>query len=543
VIRLLVALLALIAPASPALAGPPALVRHGAATQLVVDGKPYLILGGELSNSAASSPAYMAPVWPKLEQMGLNTVLAPVSWQLIEPQEERFDFSTVDALLEGARAHQLHLVLLWFGAWKNSMSSYVPSWVKRDERRFPRAELPNGSGEEILSAFSSNVLNADSRAFAALMAHLRTVDSADHTVLMIQVENEIGMLPTARDHSPAANHAFASPVPPELTRYLASHRYSLVPTLRQRWEANRSRMTGTWEQVFGTGDATEEIFTAWYYARYADVVARAGKQQYGLPMYANVALNRPGKAPGEYPSGGLLPHLIDIWKAGAPALDMLSPDIYFRNFTSIAADYDRPDNPLFIPEQGRATVNELMANAFFAIGEHKAIGYSPFDIDDFNGDRAGTLQQAFGILDGLTPIILKAQATGTVRAAKPPVAFDGTIDDKPQPITLGSYRFTIGFIDPWTPPGQQHAEDHVAMLIQTGPEDYWVAGRGAVLTFEPVGAGPPISGIDVDWEQKLEGGKWSDLRLLNGDETNQGRHIRLPPGEFTVQRFKLYRYR
>jgi hypothetical protein len=260
-------------------------------------------------------------------------------------------------------------------------------------------------------------------------------------------------------------------------------------------------------------------------------------------MYANVALNRPGKAPGEYPSGGPLPHLVDIWKAGAPALDMLSPDIYFRNFTSIAADYDRPDNPLFIPEQGRATVDELMANAFFAIGEHKAIGYSPFDIDDFNGDRAGTLQQAFGILDGLTPIILKAQATGTVRAAKPPVAFDGTIDDKPQPITLGSYRFTIGFIDPWTPPGRQHAEDHVAMLIQTGPEDYWVAGRGAVLTFEPVGAGPPISGIDVDWEQKLQGGKWSDLRLLNGDETNQGRHIRLPPGEFTVQRFKLYRYR
>jgi len=437
----------------------------------------------------------------------------------------------------------VRLVLLWFGAWKNSMSSYVPSWVKRDERRFPRAELPNGSDEEILSAFSPNVLGADSRAFAALMAHLRTVDSADHTVLMVQAENEIGMLPTARDHSPAANHAFASPVPPELTRYLASHRDSLVPTLRHRWEANRSRMTGTWEQVFGTGDATEEIFTAWYYARYADAIARAGKQQYGLPMYANVALNRPGKAPGEYPSGGPLPHLIDIWKAGAPALDMLSPDIYFRDFSGIIAEYDRPDNPLFIPEQGRASVDELMANAFFAIGEHKAIGYSPFDIDDFSGDRAGKIQQAYGILSGLAPMILKAQATGAIRAAKPPVAFDGTINDKPQQITLGSYRFTIGFIDPWTPRDQQHPEDHVAMLIQTGPEDYWVAGRGAVLTFEPVGAGAPIAGIDVDWEQKLDGSSWSDLRLLNGDETNQGRHIRLPPGEFTVQRFRLYRYR
>ena len=541
--RLLQALFGWIALTSAAFAQPPALVRHDQATQLIVDGSPNLILGGELSNSAASSRAYMAPVWPKLEAMGLNTLLAPVSWQLIEPQEGRFDFTTVDALLDGARSHHLHLVLLWFGAWKNSMSSYAPSWVKRDERRFPRAELPEGSGEEILSAFSSQVLAADSRAFAALMGHLRQEDSARHTVLMMQVENEIGMLPTARDHSLVANRAYAGAVPAELTRYLAAHRDTLVASLRQRWETNGSRVTGTWEQVFGPGPETEEIFTAWYYARYADAVAWAGKQQYNLPMYANVALNRPGKAPGEYPSGGPLPHLIDIWKAGAPELDMLSPDIYFRNFTEIVAKYDRPENPLFIPEQGRTSTGEMMANAFFAIGEHRAAGYSPFDIDDFDGDRAATVRRAYGILDALAPTILKAQAGGTIRAAKPPVAYDGTVDDQPQKLDLGSYQFTVSFIDPWTPRDQQHPEEHVAMIIRTGPEDYWVAGRGAVLTFEPVGAGPPVAGIEVDWEQKLESGKWSDLRLLNGDETNQGRHIRLPPGEFTVQRFRLYRYR
>ena len=528
---------------SAALSQPPALVRHGAAIQLVADGNPYLILGGELSNSAASSPAYMAPVWPRLETMGLNTVLAPVSWQLIEPQEGKFDFSTVDSLIEGARAHHLHLVVLWFGAWKNSMSSYVPSWVKRNERRFPRAQLANGSGEESLSAFSPNVLAADSRAFTALMAHLRTIDFTYGTVLMVQVENEIGMLPAARDHSPAANQAYGALVPPALTRYLASNRNSLVRVLRERWEANGSRMAGSWEQLFGSGAATEEIFTAWHYARYADAVATAGKRQYDLPMYANVALNRPGKAPGDYPSGGPLPHLIDIWKAGAWALDMLSPDIYLRNFTDIVAHYSRTDNPVFIPEQGRASVDELMANAFFAIGEHKAIGYSPFDIDDFGGDRAEMLKQAYDMLNGLTPMIVKAQATGAIRAAKPAVALDGSVDDKPKQIALGSYRFTISFIDPWTARDQQHPEDHVAMLIQTGPEDYWVAGRGAVLTFDPVGAGPPIAGIDRDWEEKQDGRSWSDLRLLNGDETNQGRYIRLPPGGFSVQRFRLYRYR
>jgi beta-galactosidase GanA len=485
----------------------------------------------------------MVPVWPKLEAMHVDTVLAPVSWQLIEPSEGKFDFTTVDALLNGAREHHLHLVVLWFGAWKNSMSSYVPSWVKRDEQRFPRAQLPDGRGEEILSAHSANTLAADSRAFAALMAHLKQVDSADRTVLMVQVENELGMLPTARDHGPDANRAFAAPVPAELVRYLSSHRSSLIPSLKERWEANGARTAGSWERVFGSGPATDEIFTAWYYARYADAVARAGKGQYALPMYANVALNRPNKMPGEYPSGGPLPHLIDVWKAGAPSLDMLSPDIYFRDFNDIVARYDRPDNALFIPEQGRASVLELMANAVFAIGEHRAVGYSPFDIDDFDGDKAETVRRAYGILGDLAPAILKAQAAGTIRAAKPAVDLDGKVDDRPQTLTLGNYRFTVTFIDPWTPVNQQKPEEHSVLVIQTGPGDYWAAGSGAVLTFEPLGSGPPIAGIDEDWEQVFADGKWNDRRLLNGDETHQGRHIRLPPGPISVQRFRLYRYR
>lgn len=529
--------------AGPAPASPPRLVRNGQAVQMTVDGQPMLMLGGELSNSAASSPAYMAPVWPKLQAMGLHSVLAPVSWQLIEPSEGKFDFTTVDALLAGARTHHLHLVLLWFGAWKNSMSSYVPSWVKRDQSRFPRAELADGRGEEILSAHSANTLAADSRAFAALMAHLKQVDSGERTVLLVQVENEIGMLPVARDHGQEANRAFAAAVPDPLIRYLAAHRASLIPSLKERWEANGARSGGTWEQVFGTGPATEEIFSAWSYARYANAVAVAGKREYDLPMYVNVALDRPGAAPGEYPSGGPVPHLIDVWKAGAPAIDMISPDIYFRNFTDLVARYDRPDNPLFVPEQGRASAAELMANAFFAVGEHKSMGYSPFDVDNFGTDQSAAVDQAYGVLDALAPLILEGQSAGTIRAAKPPVSFDGTVDDKPQMLALGDYRITVTFIDPWTPRDQQKPEEHVAMIIKTGPEDYWVAGSGAVLTFEPVGSGPPIAGIDQDWEEGLTGGKWADLRLLNGDQTHQGRHIRLPPGPFTVQRFRLYRYR
>jgi beta-galactosidase GanA len=522
---------------------PPKLERRGQSTQLIVDSKPFLMLGGELSNSAASSAAHMAPVWPKLRAAHLNTVLAPVSWQLIEPKEGQFNFASVDALLSGAQHNQLHLVLLWFGAWKNSTSSYTPSWVRRDEDRFPRVQLPDGKGEEILSAFSPEVLAADRKAFVALLRHLNAVDARAHTVLMVQVENEIGMLPTARDHSLLADRAYSAEVPTELTSHLAAHRATLVPASRERWEASGARTSGSWEQVFGTGPATEEIFTAWHYARYVEALARAGKGTYPLPMYANVALNRPGKAPGEYPSGGPLPHLIDVWKAGAPSLDLLAPDIYFRNFIDIVARYDRPDNALFIPEQGRASMGELTANALFAIGEHKALGYSPFAADELSSPDAASLDQVYAVLTALSPQIVQAQAAGRIRGAKPAVAFDGTVDVRPQKLDLGSYRFKVDFIDPWAPREKQKPEEHGVMVIQTGSEDYLVVGKGAVLTFEPLGDGLPIAGIDTSWEEVLQNGRLVRGRLLNGDETHQGRHIRLPPGEVTVQRVRLYRYR
>ena len=519
----------------------PRLDRRGQSIQLIVDGQPYLILGGELSNSAASSAAHMAPVWPKLRAMNLNTVLAPVSWQLIEPKEGQFDFSSVDALLAGAHSNHFHLVLLWFGAWKNSMSSYAPSWVRRDQERFPRVQLPDGRGEEILSAFSPEVLAADRKAFVALLRHLKTVDAGARTVLIVQVENEIGMLPTARDHGPLADRAYAQPVPEALTAYLADHRASLIPSLRERWEANGARTSGNWEQVFGPGPATEEIFTAWHYARFVETLTQAGKQAYPLPMYANVALNRLGKAPGDYPSGGPLPHLVDVWKAGAPTLDLLAPDIYFRNFTGIVANYDRPDNALFIPEQGRASIGELTANALFAFGKHKAIGYSPFAVDEMTGADVTSLTQAYAVLAAL-PNISAAQAEGRIRGAKPPVAFDGTADLRHQKLDLGPYRFTVDFIDPWSPRDKQHPEEHGVLIIQTGPEDYLIAGRGAVLTFAPLGDGPPMAGIDTAWEEVLQNGRLVRGRLLNGDETHQGRHIRLGPDNFSVQQVRLYRY-
>ena len=308
----------------------PHLRRQGTATQLVVDGRPFLIRGGELGNSSASNLEYLAPHWKTFREQGLNTILAPVYWDLIEPQEGRFDFRLVDGLVTEARKHDLRLVLLWFGSWKNSMSCYAPAWVKTNQARFPRSVDTGGRSVEILSPFSTANRDTDARAFAALMKRLREIDGREHTVLMVQVENEIGMIPSARDHSEEANRAFASAVPDALMTYIVKHAESLAPELRAAWQAAGARRRGTWAEVFGGGAASEEIFMAWHFARFTEHVTAAGKAAYPLPMFVNAALVRPGYQPGQYPSAGPLPHLSDIWRAGAPSVDSSRPTSTFR---------------------------------------------------------------------------------------------------------------------------------------------------------------------------------------------------------------------
>jgi beta-galactosidase GanA len=282
----------------------PHLSKRGSATQLVVKGKPFLVLGGELGNSSASDMAYMRPAWPKLEQLHLNTVLAPVYWEMLEPEEGKFDFRLVDSLIQNARARNLKLVLLWFGSWKNSMSSYVPVWVETNQKKYPRAQDRNKIGQEILSPFSKNNLEADAKAFRALMRHIRETDQQEQTVVMVQVENEIGMLPDARDYSPAATEAFRKPVPKELMAYLQQHKDKLQPHVKNLWASSNFQKQGTWEEVFGKSLATDELFMAWYFGQYANQVTAAGKAEYPLPMFVNAALNRPFAARHGYMESG-----------------------------------------------------------------------------------------------------------------------------------------------------------------------------------------------------------------------------------------------
>ena len=518
----------------------PYLKKQGTATQLIVHEKPFLVLGGELGNSSASDLAYIETIWPKVVAFNMNTVLAPVYWELLEPEEGQFNFTLVDSLIQSAQKHGVSLVLLWFGAWKNSMSCYAPLWVKRDLDRFPRMVDTHGVGQEILSAFSESVLDADSRAFAALMAHLREIDGDQNIVIMVQVGNEIGMLPCARDMSETTNQLYTGPVPDELLSYLDTHSETLVEKLRSQWESAGRHMAGTWEEVFGPGDATEEIFMAWHYAVFTGRLAAAGKAEYPLPMYVNAALNRPGHRPGRYPSAGPLPHLLDIWKAGAPAIDFLSPDLYFPEYDEWISKYPRPDNPLFVPENQLGHFNG--AHAVHTIGAYDAIGYSPFSVESCPDSAATPLAASYRALSALAPTILENQGKGLITG----VLLTTTKSSADR--VLGGYKLHFRHEKDWEwarpaepiPPGRVIVG---CLVISTGPDEFIIMGSGIIITFKPAGPGLPIVGFAAIDEILVEGGQMRAGRRLNGDQSHQGRHVHLPDGEFGIQRVTLYRYR
>ncbi|WP_445145630.1 GH35 family beta-galactosidase [Dyella sp. Tek66A03] len=530
------------APAMPHLS-----LEHGA-YQLIVDGAPFLIRGGELENSSASNRDYLEDLWPKLQAMRLNTVLAPVYWELIEPQEGRFDFSSIDHLVAGARQHRMKLVLLWFGSWKNSMSSYAPAWVKRDQQRFPRAARTDGSGLEILSALSQANLDADTRAFSALMQHLKDTDAHEHTVLMVQVENEVGMLPEARDHSATANAAFAAPVPARLTDYLAAHKSTLAPPLRDAWQAHGYKTGASWADTFGASPQTDELFNAWTEASFTGKVAASGKAVYPLPMFVNAALVRPGRLPGQYPSGGPLPHVFDVWKAAARALDFLAPDLYFPNFVEWANKYVQPDQAYFIPETGRASAADMAANAFYAFASLKAMGFSPYAPEFLSAEDAAALGDGYRVIEQLTPLLLASQGTGKLVGIRAPTAFAGTVDLSPQQVAFDPYRFDVHFKQlPGVSVGAKEKAElpgaHGGLIVRLGADEFIVAGTGMILTFASKDPANPIAGIESIQEGRYENGAWVAGRTINGDDSNQGRQLSLPSGKFGIFRVRLYRYR
>lgn len=515
----------------------PNLVKKNTAVQLMVDGKPFLILGGELGNSSASSYDELRRIFPKLQRMGLNTVLVPAYWELIEKKEGEYNYSLTDEAINLARKYNLKVVFLWFGSWKNSMSCYAPLWIKENTKKYPRAITQSGKPLEIMSAFSESNLNADKRVFSHFLNHLAEYDKKDQTVIMVQVENEIGMIEDAREYGKIADQKFKSDVPEKFIDYLKKNKKFLQPSLFQRWESNGFKTKGSWTDVFGEGLETDELFMAYSYAEYVQEIAKAGKEEYNIPMYLNAALNSRGRKPGEYPSAGPLAHLLDIWHFAAPSIDLLAPDIYDPGFAEWCKQYHTSGNPLFIPEIRLEEANA--ARVFYAFGEHDAIGFSPFSIEDINDPENYPLTKSYAILYQLQSLLIQKQGLEKTNG----VLFSN--DNKQRIIERNNYKFifkhdyTLG----WNPKAKDGSlwPEVGALIIELSPTEYIVAGTGVVLSFESMDNNKK-AGIGFIDQIKIEDGKIVPVKRLNGDQSHQGRHLRIPVGEWDIQYVKLYEY-
>ncbi len=508
--------------------GAPRIEKRGAAKQLVVDGQPFLMLSGELYNSSSSNLDYMKPIWPKLAATGLNSVVTPLSWELIEPQEGHYDFSLVDGLIDQARAAHERIVFLWLASWKNGMSSYAPVWVKEDSRRFQRV-VEHDDEVEILTPLCAATREADGRAFAALMRHIKEVDGSRHTVLMMQVENEVGVLGDSRDRSDAANQSFAGQVPAELTAYLKAHVEDLYPELRQLWLANGAKTAGTWTEVFGPGARADEIFMAWHYARFIQSVAAQGKAQYDIPMYVNTWLGGGNTPPGEYPSGGTQPRVIDVWKAAGSALDFYAPDLYAPNFEQWCQRFHRDGNLLYMPETRGGAAGA--ANVFYALGEEAGIGFSPFGIDGEAGE-SDPLAESYKAIGAVAPLLLEHQQAGDVHG------FLLDRENSEVDFTMNGYTLHVS-LDSIFGGG---VESGFGLIMADGKDKFLGVGKGFRVTFSPDPASGPHAGIAAVDEGKFEQGKWIAGRRLNGDEDDQGTHWRVDSRAVHTEKVTLYRF-
>ena len=527
-----------------------------------------LILGGELSNSAVTSVEDIDEVIPRMKTLGLNTVLVPAYWEFIEPEEGRFDFTLIDRTIQRARENELKIVFLWFGAWKNSMSCYAPLWFKQDTKRFPRAFTADGKPLEIASCFSENVFQADNRAFEALVKHI--AETGNDVVTMIQVENEIGTLESARDHSNLAKTVYEKGVPQELLSFLKNNQKSLHPWLKARLQTSLlSSKSPAWTEVFGDDIFTDEIFMAYYYATYVGRLCVTARKHTQIPLYVNAAMNSRGRKPGQYPSAGPLAHLIDFWHAGAPQLAMLAPDIYDTGFKGWADQYALPNNRLFIPET-RCCKNSGV-RALYAFGEHEALGFSPFAIDQIPPQETDCLQKAYDFIRQLSSF----RASPSTVKAHWGLLFDQ--QDKERIIKDGDNVLTCRhyYTLPWDARATDGSEwpEGGAVLLKLADDEYLLAGSGVVVSFATADEkahdenrvlgedGFVISsskdevtkaksapfkgkrlGIGFVDEVNLIDNKIEFVRRNNGDQDHQGRHARISCDDFKVLHIKLYQF-
>lgn len=512
------------------------IVKKGDKFTFMVDGKPFIMLGGQVGNFSAF-PDLMQRAWPTFKAMNLNTVEYPVYWNVIEPVEGKFDFTAFDQILHGLRAQGLRAMILWFGTWKNGAMDWSPNWVKADPKRFPRVLDSGGRPIRVLSPHSRTTLEADKRAYLAMMKHLREIDEAERTVIMSQVQNEPGSLGSVRDFSPESNKLFNGPAPAQL-----------VAALKKK--------PGTWKEAFGR--EADEAFNAYYISSYINEMAQAGKQVYPLPTLVNVwnggygtndnweRFDRPGET---YPSGGAVSHMLDLWKANAPAIDVIASDIYHQSpitYLKILNNYRRPDNPLMVIETGRGIAGRAF---FYAIVDFAAIGFGPFGVDgggpDLRPDMAA-VGADFRLFQSTIPVIAELQGTPRLKTAVEETGIGA------RNLIFGNYDALVRFRPPGRQPAGTIAPPAAAavsepsarvMVAELSPDEFLVMGFESSVEWRPVQGSDFTAAQFISVEEgSFENGVWKRTvlgRTSQGDFA--GPTVGLP-AQGALIRVKLMRY-
>ncbi len=461
----------------------PRIEQVGGQSRLLVDDQPYLILGVQWDCDSCFSPEEMNPLFPQAARMGANTAVLPTYWREIEPFPGQYDFRIVNERIANTRASGMRAILLWFATWKNACPFYAPDDIRHDSQTYRRALDRNGQPTVSLCPTAEVTWKRDRDALIALMTYLRDHDD-EHTIIMIQIENESGLLGTDRCYCPECN---------------------------ARFEAER------WKETWNENAA--EAFSAACLARYIDRLAGEAKAIYNLPTYTNVWLAAPvGSTPGSYPSGGALPHMLDHYRSQLQHLDFVAPDIYssgYGDFSRLCRTYSANGNPLYIAEHSSSPIGRAERNVFYAIGQFGAIGFDPWAIDSpFPEMYAPPLVDPVGYEWGPQAYWLRDSYVAIGRALTPIVEAQGSdrLFTFVQEMTESSTGWTASGCDLLI---SYHDRDGASrgMVIQRGANEFLLIGVGFSVRFRQPNRDEAIAVVSAEWG-RFEGDQWKLLHPM-----------------------------
>jgi len=536
-------------------------------SHFMVGGKPFLSLGGQTHNSSSYVLDKMGPSWASIKALHGNTMATPIPWDAFEPAEGQFNRKFVTDIIDEARNQGIKLSFLWFASWKNGTMQYCPGWVKRDQARFRRCLLKDGTPIHQLSAHCEANMAADRAAYVELVKTIKEYDSEENTVIAIQIENEAGIQGgTRRDFSELGEAAYQANVPAVLIDYCKANPDCYLAGI---WKENGCKEDANWLDTFGYYGA--EGVTAYAIANYVDAICAAGKEVYpGLFMYTNVWLdggkrgNNYNMAGIDWPSGCATIHNVDIYYATVKSLDTIAPDNYSRTLgrhKEVTETYANPGKgfPLYVPESGGG-VN--LGQMFYAFAHKGAIGYHVFGAESYLNENgmvrpfADAVMHNFYMLDQVKDILFDYQAKGKITAAvqeegEENIVLNGFDGGWTCPVTFSQYGggWPSSDFRHRGAPGTKDEEPGRALIFQVSEKEFYVVGHNVRLSFikYPVDGSYPATLLNYTLSQTNfesvsvteghfnENGEYVVDLVRSGDEGRHGTWVKWDCGVVRIE--------